>query len=531
MGAALNDRWAGRRLVAATRLDTAEAKLRTVLHRTLNAARDATLAHVRTLTAALPAASALAAALAAAALPVASEVFGQIDRDVSRAFTAELPAYDLTGRLERVDAFVSELGADTVAALDDTLTEGANLGESVPQLSARVRDVFGASQARANNIARTEVVGASNQMANDQAQTAAAAGLSLWGTWLATLDDRTRETHAAADGQTVPLGQPFEVGDDLLMYPGDPDGSPEEVCNCVTGETLVELPGLRASLRRWYEGDLVELGFASGRNLTVTPNHPILRANGRWESAQDLNLGDDCISGRLVRESPAEPDVERVPATAAEFYAAADHVRSAERVRGRPPHFHGDGGHGEVEVVAADGNLWVSENPATGEHLVEFGLSLADLRRSDPGGRRSCSVPVGSDFPQDSSILAEAGVCGGGQGSALRQRSPVHAYLHSGSLVPRLDSRFEQPAPDDGSRDPERDGDSHLGFTLEISADQVRHVKRYAARARVYNFDTGHGWYISNGIVTGNCRCTVTYDDQPPGDAPADESAPDGEPA
>jgi Phage Mu protein F like protein len=50
--------------------------------------------------------------------------------------------------------------------------------------------------------------------------------------WLATEDERTRETHADADGQEVPIDQPFQVGDDLLMYPGDPDGSDAEVINC-----------------------------------------------------------------------------------------------------------------------------------------------------------------------------------------------------------------------------------------------------------------------------------------------------------
>ena len=47
-----------------------------------------------------------------------------------------------------------------------------------------------------------------------------------------TLDDRTRETHAEADGQVVPVDDVFIVGDDELEYPRDPGGSAEETINC-----------------------------------------------------------------------------------------------------------------------------------------------------------------------------------------------------------------------------------------------------------------------------------------------------------
>ncbi len=45
-------------------------------------------------------------------------------------------------------------------------------------------------------------------------------------------DDLVRETHAEADGQVVPVDQPFDVGGESLDYPGDPSGSDAECCNC-----------------------------------------------------------------------------------------------------------------------------------------------------------------------------------------------------------------------------------------------------------------------------------------------------------
>ena len=52
--------------------------------------------------------------------------------------------------------------------------------------------------------------------------------------WNAILDNRTRETHAEADGQVVSLMEYFHVGDSLLMFPGDTSANPplSEIVNC-----------------------------------------------------------------------------------------------------------------------------------------------------------------------------------------------------------------------------------------------------------------------------------------------------------
>ena len=55
-------------------------------------------------------------------------------------------------------------------------------------------------------------------------------------TWQTMEDDRVRPTHVEADGQTVPIEEPFHVGGYLLMYPGDRSlGAGEEeiiLCRC-----------------------------------------------------------------------------------------------------------------------------------------------------------------------------------------------------------------------------------------------------------------------------------------------------------
>lgn len=52
--------------------------------------------------------------------------------------------------------------------------------------------------------------------------------------WLAMLDEKTRETHALADGQKVDIDTPFIVGNSLMMFPTDTSlgAPPEEIINC-----------------------------------------------------------------------------------------------------------------------------------------------------------------------------------------------------------------------------------------------------------------------------------------------------------
>ena len=57
--------------------------------------------------------------------------------------------------------------------------------------------------------------------------------------WVTRRDDRVRATHAAADGQRVPVGGRFVVGGWAMAYPGDPAGPVWETagCRCVVVST------------------------------------------------------------------------------------------------------------------------------------------------------------------------------------------------------------------------------------------------------------------------------------------------------
>jgi hypothetical protein len=52
--------------------------------------------------------------------------------------------------------------------------------------------------------------------------------------WITVLDSFTRDDHAEADAQEVGIDEPFEVGGDQMMTPGDDSlgAGPDQLCNC-----------------------------------------------------------------------------------------------------------------------------------------------------------------------------------------------------------------------------------------------------------------------------------------------------------
>lgn len=98
-------------------------------------------------------------------------------------------------------------------------------------VAAAVAAVFAmAREKRAATIATTEVTAAANRGAIVAAKLTGTGRLTK--TWTTLGDDRVRDSHDDADGDTVGLDARFTVGGGILAYPGDPAGPPEETVQC-----------------------------------------------------------------------------------------------------------------------------------------------------------------------------------------------------------------------------------------------------------------------------------------------------------
>ena len=109
------------------------------------------------------------------------------------------------------------------------LLQGILNGDSVPSIAERLLDVVGYNEASAMRNARTMTTACENRGRQDSYDELADKGVVQKKVWIATPDDRTRESHLALDGEEVDIDDTFGNG---LKYPADPDGDMSEVYNC-----------------------------------------------------------------------------------------------------------------------------------------------------------------------------------------------------------------------------------------------------------------------------------------------------------
>lgn len=134
---------------------------------------------------------------------------------------------------------VKEATAYTLEQVSDAVVEGVGqavaggfgAGETIAQITDRIDEVYKfAVDSRAERIARTEVLGASNAGAFDGMEET---GVEQKG-WLSSRDARVRDTHQALEA-AGPVGIHdlfLSPSGAALQYPGDPQGGPAEIINC-----------------------------------------------------------------------------------------------------------------------------------------------------------------------------------------------------------------------------------------------------------------------------------------------------------
>jgi len=110
--------------------------------------------------------------------------------------------------------------------------QGIIQGDSIPNLSKRLRNVTEMNRASAIRNARTTVTSAENKGRMDSYHMAQEKGVRMVKVWMATVDERTREEHIELDGQERDIDEPFKNSLGEIMYPGDPDADPANVYNC-----------------------------------------------------------------------------------------------------------------------------------------------------------------------------------------------------------------------------------------------------------------------------------------------------------
>jgi hypothetical protein len=166
-------------------------------------------------------------------------------------------------------------GADVAynrSRINSIVLSGILRGQSVDGMAFTLANISKTNMSSAVRSVRTAVTSAENGGRLSRLQALEAAGVSGLGKqWLATGDERTRESHMAVNGEIVKPQERFSNG---LLCPGDPDGAASEVYNCrcsmrtvldgVNSESAAQYTeDAQAAFERWQENRFQSIGKAS----------------------------------------------------------------------------------------------------------------------------------------------------------------------------------------------------------------------------------------------------------------------------
>lgn len=117
------------------------------------------------------------------------------------------------------------------------ITKGIVNGKGYTHIAKALRDDLGMTKAQAQRVARTEAGRAMSQAGLDSAKVAKDNGLSgMKKRWLATKDNRTRDTHRHLDGKAIDIDDNFHssgcVGQAPKLFVGDASAKENINCRC-----------------------------------------------------------------------------------------------------------------------------------------------------------------------------------------------------------------------------------------------------------------------------------------------------------
>lgn len=120
--------------------------------------------------------------------------------------------------------------------IQNAIAQGILQGDSIAEISARLLPIVHMDEVAATRTARTSFTAVQNQARRDGVARLRANGIPMVEPWMSVLANNTRDTHLQLHG-TYPneqglYGEGIIASGNLLRFPGDPHGDPEQIYNC-----------------------------------------------------------------------------------------------------------------------------------------------------------------------------------------------------------------------------------------------------------------------------------------------------------
>lgn len=185
--------------------------------------------------------------------------------------------------------------------IQSAVLQGILTGEPMGDIAQRLLSVAKMTESAAIRNARTAVTGAENAGRIDSYIRAQNMGIKMKQVWMATLDSRTRDSHAMMDGEKRDPGKEFSNG---CRYPGDPEGKPGEIYNCRC--TLVaEVEGADP-----YNPNLRPSEYLKEEGLTYEQWKEMHRSSQQNQDTFDRNIIQYSAAGKMAKNRLESRGVE-----------------------------------------------------------------------------------------------------------------------------------------------------------------------------------------------------------------------------
>lgn len=276
---------------------------------------------------------------------------------------------------------------------------------------------------------------------------------------------------------------------------------------CLPGNALVDGAKAIAVYRRWFDGDLVEIETSAGHKFSGTPNHPVLTLTG-WKGLGEITEGDYVIGNGvgIKHEGTSNPNIEDAPSTISDVFGALQSVSPLQRELTVNEDFHGDGQNGYVDILRTKSVLKLGDFASFDERISDGSLSPSDMAHISFFARsyklkETIRIAERNAFSistqRSTRFLNQSGNSSSASSIASRKTNKRLAVSvgydnfrngevvsHVPVLVPASIKSFA--------------GNAHA------SASLVTKIHRFPFSGHVYNLTTEDGYFISNGLFTGN---------------------------
>ena len=191
-----------------------------------------------------------------------TEVGGDLGFSLLNTKTVEAAALD-TGNKIKWSKSSKKNSAVLNKRVKNIITQGVIKGDSLQKVNRSIKDQMGIGASKSMRIARTETGRAQSEGQVKAYNEAESEGLVIQRIWIASLDARTRDSHAETDKQIADKNNLFTLGSGVVTEAPHMSGIAEEDINCRC-DIAAQLPGTESeqdfrAVRDPESGDTVNI--------------------------------------------------------------------------------------------------------------------------------------------------------------------------------------------------------------------------------------------------------------------------------